>query len=181
MEIVMEKSKGVLYPILVASGVSITAFSLLGIAIVTGYIPDASSNEHVPIAQSLAAEVTPFGAKQSLNEMTQIKQLCHECGVVESIRIAAVAVNPHGLGALNGSVASDSTGSKPVQTISNRVNVAGVTNSGNGVAHSAQHLRYVVHINMDKGGYRTFYLDYQPDYRVGERVQLDHGNPIAAS
>lgn len=148
----MEKSSALLYPALVVSGVSVTAFSLLGIATMTGWIPYANSQERSPFMQSMVAAVTPLTLTVADEKSAQIKVPCHACGLVESIRMSEMAANTSSASATAGADAG-----KP------------------------RPLRYVVHVSMDEGGFRTFYLDHQPAYRVGERILLDHGNPIAVN
>lgn len=180
----MEKSKGVLYPALVVSGISVTAFSLLGIVTMTGWIPTASSHESSPIMQSMVAVVTPFELKSQDVKPDRSRQFCHDCGVVESIRISELAVKPSGPDAVasgaHGAVVEHSIGGGNAHTTLTLAGATSGADTGSGIEQktSAQ-LRYVVHVGMDDGGYRTFYLDRQPAYHTGERIRLAHGSPIA--
>ena len=149
----MEKSNAILYPALVVSGISVTAFSLLGIATMIGWIPYANPQERTPFMQSMVAAVTPLTLTSTAEKSVQIRVPCRTCGLVESIRMSEKAVNTTGAGATDGADAGKTT--RP--------------------------LRYVVHVSMDEGGFRTLYLNYQPAYQVGERILLDHGNPIAVN
>lgn len=149
----MEKSSALLYPALVVSGISVTAFSLLGIAAMTGWIPYANSQERSPFMQSMVAAVTPLTLTVADEKSAQIKVPCRTCGLVESIRMSEMAANTTRVSATEGA----DTGK------------------------NSRLLRYVVHVSMDEGGFRTFYLDHQPAYRVGERILLEHGNPIAVN
>ena len=166
----MERSNEILYPMLVVSGISVTVFSLLGIITLAGWVPYASSHEHPSVIQSLIAEVTPFELNPSIEEPAQnINPPCRACGVVESIRISAVATSTSRSTVFTSSVEAHGVPAQ-VGAAASRAYVGQDTR---------RHLRYVVHVSMNDGSYRSFYLDDQPVYRVGEQIRLDHGSPVA--
>jgi hypothetical protein len=72
MELIRERwleTRGLLYPLMVIAAIALIAFSLLGIATVTGWMPSALAHSDTPIA---APSENTFE--------------CAECGVLESVR-----------------------------------------------------------------------------------------------
>jgi hypothetical protein len=64
-------SRGLLYPLMVIAAIAVIAFSILGIATIMGWMPDALAN-----AQPGAAYKAGVGVTFE----------CAECGVLESLR-----------------------------------------------------------------------------------------------
>lgn len=175
MVIIMEKLDGVLYPALVLSGILVTVFSFLGIATMTGWIPYASSNEILSSVQNVSTDVATSAIIQKSGAV-QIAQQCLDCGEVDSISITEVEANLPSSGAISGNTYGIAIG--------NHAGISTISAAGDGAeneirTNTHQSSRFVVHVSMDAGGYRTFYLDHQPTYRVGERIKIDNGNPIA--
>ena len=84
----MEMFKEALYPVLVASGISVTAFSLFGIVAMTDWIPSSP----VPVAQSVTAKGMSVVTKRPPGKTsTQSTPPCRDCGSVQSPRTSATA------------------------------------------------------------------------------------------
>jgi hypothetical protein len=183
MEMMMEKTKGILYPALVVSGISVSAFSLLGMLTMTGWVPYAGLYERAAIQQEMQkddtadARVDTPAVDQTVAALAADKWQCQACGVVASIRLADPAANQAGPNAVSGSRLGTASGN--IGSAMSLVYIAGDTHAAN--MKNAHAVRYVVRVKMDGGGYRTFYLDHRPVYRVGERIRLDHGSPITMS
>ena len=76
------RGQGLLYPMMVIAAVAVIAFSILGIATVTGSLPSALSSpaaESEPQALGQSAEDASPDASRGAFE-------CAACGVIESIR-----------------------------------------------------------------------------------------------
>ncbi|MDR3392673.1 MAG: hypothetical protein P4L77_13160 [Sulfuriferula sp.] len=180
----MEKTKGMLYPALVVSGISVTAFSLLGMLTMTGWVPYAGLHERAAIQQEMQKDDTADAGvempavDQTVAAFAADKWQCQACGVVASIRLADSTVNQAGPNAVSGSRLGTVSGN--IGSAMSLVYIAGDTHAAN-MKNAGHAVRYVVRVNMDGGGYRTFYLDHRPVYRVGERIRLDHGSPITMS
>lgn len=171
----MNSSKGILYPTLVIAGITVTLFSLLGIATITGWIPKANSQDNVPMIQivkepaatAINSLSVPYGEAQAEQRKRLSQQqaapasVCHSCGRVTAIRTTEVTAN--GMGAVAGGV------------------LGAVIDEGAMEKHSKRQLRYSVHVKLDGGGYRTFYLDHAPDYSEGQRVRIVQGHPVPSA
>ena len=96
-----------MYPVLLIAGISVIIFSLLGIAAMTGLLPQAQSQPAVTAAASGRAVVDPGIVRQS-PEKTATTKLpaqrgngvktaavrCEDCGVVESVRMRTDSTTP---------------------------------------------------------------------------------------
>jgi hypothetical protein len=70
MELSRERSletRGLLYPLMVIAAIALIAFSLLGIATITGWMPNALAHSEIETARDVTFE-------------------CAECGMLESMR-----------------------------------------------------------------------------------------------
>lgn len=87
----MEMFNEALYPVLVASGISVTAFSLFGIVAMTDGIPSSSA----PVAQSVTAKGVSVETKRPPGKTsTQSTPPCRDCRPVGSIRASATIAQP---------------------------------------------------------------------------------------
>lgn len=200
----MEGPKSSLQTVLIISGVAVTVFSLLGIATMAGWIPHANSQGNVVAAQSVTPPVTtppqperkyterrqesrPAHNAGNMNgaQYAQVAPVCHECGVVQSIDVTQVASNdPSVLGTVAGGVlgalVGHQIGNGNGRTAMTVVGAAGGAYAGNQIEKKmTQQQRYVVHVRMDDGTYRTFYLTSPPPYAQGNRIRLENGAPVA--
>ncbi|MEQ1667924.1 MAG: glycine zipper 2TM domain-containing protein [Sulfuriferula sp.] len=191
----MNSSKGILYPVLLISGITVTLFSLLGIATITGWIPKANSQDTMPMSRIVENPATnvlsvPYGEAQAEQRKRFSQQqrvapatVCHSCGMVTAIRTTVIAAKPTGIGAVAGgvlgAVVGNQIGAGNGRTAMTIVGVASGAYAGNEVEkRSKSQLRYSVHVRLDGGGYRTFYLNHAPDYSEGQRVRIVQGHPV---
>lgn len=76
------QGEGLLYPMMVIAAVAVIAFSIVGIATVTGSMPNALSS---PAAES-EPRALGEGADSAAPDAARGAFECAECGVIESIR-----------------------------------------------------------------------------------------------
>ena len=201
----MEGPKSTLQTVLIISGIAVTVFSLLGIATMAGWLPHANSQDNVVAAQSATPPVTTpapqperkyterrqesrpaySAGNTSGAQYAQVAPVCHECGVVQSIDVTQVASNnPSVLGTVAGGVlgalVGHQIGNGNGRTAMTVVGAAGGAYAGNQIEKKmTQQQRYVVHVRMDDGTYRTFYLNSPPPYGQGNRIRLENDTPVA--
>jgi outer membrane lipoprotein SlyB len=196
----MNEPKGMLYPTLVVSGISVTLFSLLGIAAIAGWLPKANSEDavmatpsiNVPLHAPADTQTTRYGEATDAQrkQMYQPPQsvaksaVCHSCGTVSTIRATEVMAKPTGVGAVAGgvlgAVVGNQMGGGNGRTVMTVVGAAGGAYAGNEVEkrHNSQ-MRYTVYVRLDNGGHRTFYLNQPPHFNEGQRVRIEHGYPVS--
>lgn len=85
----MEMFNEALYPVLVASGISVTAFSLFGIVAMTDWIPSSPA----PAAQAVTAKGKPTETKRPAGK-TSPSPSCRDCKPGVSIRASATIAQP---------------------------------------------------------------------------------------
>ena len=182
-----------LYPTLLIAGISVIIASLLGIAAMTGLLPQAQSQpaltgqsvtEHQTTGQTPKKAVTakPPAQRASVTETAATR--CKDCGVVESVRTLERKGEGSGVGAVAGGVVGGILGNQ-VGGGSGRTAMT-VVGAGAG-AYAGHELEknmkrsaiFEVRVRMDDHSIRTFHLD-NPDVGVGQRIKVRDGRPIVA-
>jgi len=146
------------HPILIAAGVAVLLFSLLGAAALTGMLPSANTK--------------PGAAAK-----------CANCGVIEAIRSVQVKGESSGLGAVAGGVAGGVVGNqfgeggaKALLTIGG---AAGGAFAGDAIEKNLKkHTAWRVTVRLDDGTVRTLSQKAQPPFAVGDRVRIVNGSAI---
>lgn len=168
-----------LYPTLLIAGIAVIILSMLGIAAMTGLLPNAQSKSAEVIGESrrgpLAAlqdgHEAPRGAGQPATAAS-----CSLCGVVESVRVLQRAGEGSGLGAVAGGVVGGILGNQ----VGGGSGRTAMTVVGAGAGAYAGHeleknmnkkIRYQVRVRMDDGSQRTFTTS-RAEFDVGQRVQV---------
>jgi outer membrane lipoprotein SlyB len=153
-----------LYPLLVVAAVSVTLFSLLGIAGITGYPPLLSG-------QGGTAPLTSQAASRPVNAGSS----CQGCGVLESVSPLEPSGSGVGalIGALSGAVwgnfiGQDSNGG----AIALAGGLAGASTGHDIEQQGAQPEAWQIHIRMDDGTLHTINSRTLPEWRSGTRVKL---------
>lgn len=184
-----------LYPILLVAGISVIIASLLGMAAMTGLLPQAQSQSQpvTPAAKSAAtaradkapqpaAAAKPAAVRKP--ETTTAAVRCDTCGVVESVRAIESGGEGSGLGAVAGGVVGGILGN---QVGGGRGRTA-MTVVGAGAGAYAGHeleknmkrsVSYEIRVRMDDSSYRTIRTE-QPAVGVGQRVNVRDGRVVAA-
>jgi outer membrane lipoprotein SlyB len=194
------------HPILIAAGVAVLLFSLLGAAALTGFLPGAVSKSD-PVGMvapgSGAAPATPAQAQAQAQAPVRAaprpapvqKQLaqapavqnktaapCPSCGVIESVNAVQVKGEGSGLGAVAGGVAGAVIGNQfghgNGRTVMTVAGAAGGAYAGNEVEkHVKKHTAYKVTVRMEDGTVRNLTQSTQPPFAIGDRVRIN-GNAL---
>ncbi len=186
-----------LYPTLLIAGIAVIIVSMLGIAAMTGLLPQAQSQaiaERATAASDAkpAATAKTAAAKTASHKTAGSKTAppavaaarCTDCGVVDSVRAVEVKGEGSGLGAVAGGVVGGLLGN---QVGGGRGRTA-MTVVGAGAGAYAGHeveknmkkgVSYEIRVRMDDQSYRTFHAA-QPDVGVGQRVQVRDGQLVDA-
>lgn len=188
---------------LVIASISVIIFSALGIATMTGLMPNALSQKHEFSASSDAQGSSaqqyppaPTGHAATASQATTGRQAgepnypppsasrtaaaCANCGVVESIQPQEVKAQGSGLGiiagGLIGGVLGNQVGAGHGRDLATVAGAVGGGFAGNEIEKNARkQVNYVVRVRMDNGTVRSVTQAAQPGVAVGERVRLQHG------
>lgn len=196
----MEKRNGMLYPMMVIAAISIILFSVVGIATMTGFIPNAQSqrNEAAPYK---SADVSPevivdkkeneapvkekkIVASNNIERSRQVDYqsappICNSCGVVESVRAHEIKGQGSALGVVSGAVLGGIVGHQVGSGRGNDLATVAGAVGGGFAGHEVERnvkktTQYKVKVRMDDDSYRTFTLN-NPNVSVGEKVRVKNG------
>ncbi|HQR03124.1 MAG: glycine zipper 2TM domain-containing protein [Proteobacteria bacterium] len=157
-----------LYPALVTAAVCITVFSLVGIASMTGYLPQAHAEGEAGKATSIAPSKQVAATD------------CGNCGVVESVRAIEVKGSGSGTGAVIGGIAGALLGNGMGQgngrTAMTLIGGAGGAYAGNEIEkNSGRHTVWQTRVRFDNGNSRTYTSRSQPGVDIGSKVRVVDG------
>ena len=145
-------------PIVKIAAVAVIIFSAVGVGMMTGVIPGASSKN---AAQEVAKE-------------------CLNCGVIESIRLVEVKGEGTGVGAVTGGVVGAVVGSQIGQgkgkTVAEVAGAAGGAYAGNEIEKNMEkstHFR--VTVRMNNGSTRAITQKTDPGFKTGDSVKIENG------
>lgn len=189
-------SPALLYPILLIAGIAVIIASMLGIAAMTGLLPQAKSQS---VAQSTNERAAADGksaanssAKNAVAKTPGSKTApppvatarCTDCGVVDSVRVVEVKGEGSGLGAVAGGVVGgilgNQVGGGRGRTAMTVVGAGAGAYAGNEVEKNMKkNVSYEIRVRMDDNSYRSFQSP-QPDVGVGQRVKVRDGQLVSA-
>jgi len=112
--------------------------------------------------------------------------VCHDCGVVASIRTIETPGEGSGVGAVAGGVAGGAVGSQfgkgKGQIVGAVIGAVGGAIAGHEVERHVvrKHTQYEIAVKLDDGTMRTILQEAAPTWRQGDRVQLN-GNEIRSA
>lgn len=188
----MEQTKT--HPIMIAAGVAVLLFSLLGVAALTGVLPVATPTSGDPTAvaprdqpsqQPVARPGAQSGAQPAARPRVQPRTPapCANCGVIATIRPVEVQGKTSGLGAVAGGVAGGLVGSQFGHGASNTLltigGAAGGAFAGDAVeGRMKKQTAWRVTVRLEDGSVRTLQQASQPPLAVGERVRIVDGKSI---
>lgn len=184
-----------LYPAMVIAAIAVTLFSLLGIATMTGLLPQAHS------AADLAGNT--MANRQETNRQETLAMSgadvpggshagavasppCSSCGTVESINLVESKGQGSGIGAVVGGVAGALLGNTMGQgngrTAMTLVGAGGGAYAGNEIEKNTHKTSlYRIRVRLENGGLRTVYQRNPPVVAVGDRVKVLNGAVIQQS
>jgi outer membrane lipoprotein SlyB len=189
------RGPSLLYPTLLIAGIAVIIASMLGIAAMTGLLPQAQSqsvDERAAGSGEGKAAANGVGSSKTASKSSGNKTAppavaatrCADCGVVDSVRAVEVKGEGSGLGAVAGGVLGGVLGN---QVGGGRGRTA-MTVVGAGAGAYAGHeveknmkksVSYEIRVRMDDNSYRTFHAA-QPDVGVGQRVKIRDGQLVDA-
>lgn len=203
------RSPALLYPILLIAGIAVIIASMLGIAAMTGVLPQAQSqsvdergagggagktaakssekNAGSKIDSSKTASansaVKPPASKTTPPPAVAAAR-CTDCGVVDSVRAVEVKGEGSGLGAVAGGVVGgilgNQVGGGRGRTAMTVVGAGAGAYAGHEVEKTMKkNVSYEIRVRMDDNSYRSF-QSAQPDVGVGQRVKVRDGQLVSA-
>ncbi len=194
------RSPALLYPTLLIAGIAVIIVSMLGIAAMTGLLPQAQSqsveeraagnSEGKAAAKAATSKTASAGtaAKPSAGKTAPPPAVaaarCTDCGVVDSVRAVEVKGEGSGLGVVAGGVLGgvlgNQVGGGRGRTAMTVVGAGAGAYAGNEVEKNMKKsVNYEIRVRMDDNSYRTF-NSAQPDVGVGQRVKVRDGQLVSA-
>ncbi|MEN9783319.1 MAG: hypothetical protein RJA24_662 [Pseudomonadota bacterium] len=174
-----------LYPTLLIAGISVIIASLLGIAAMTGLLPQAQSQPALTAAAT-AKMVTVHPAAGQVPKKTAAKPVtrCNDCGVVESVRSMERKGEGSGVGAVAGGVVGgilgNQVGGGSGRTAMTVVGAGAGAYAGHEIEKNLKRsTTYEIRVRMDDRSTRTFHSD-NPDVGVGQRITVRDGRLAVA-
>lgn len=170
-----------LYPSMVIAAISVTVFSLLGIATLTGALPFAHSETRAVTVEE--SQVDNTDGDQAPNKMAAV---CPSCGTVESVRAVAVKGQGSGIGAVAGGVTGallgNNIGGGNGRTAATILGAAGGAYAGNEIEkNTRKHTSYRIRVRMADDSIRTLYQREAPGVSAGDRVKIVDGTVVQLS
>jgi len=195
--VAVRRAPALLYPTLLIAGIVVIIASMLGIAAMTGLLPQANSQAQSVSAQSPAVTGNSAGrddgqpaprAKPAPAKPVQAKPAvvaaarCADCGVVDAVRAVEVKGPGSGVGAVAGGVVGGILGN---QVGGGRGRTAMTVVGAGAGAYAGHELEknmnksagYEIRVRMDDNSYRTFNVS-QPEVGVGQRVRVRDGQLV---
>lgn len=186
-----------LYPSMVIAAITVTVFSLLGIASLTGMLPIAHSetvDTPYPAAALTAGDTPPAESKTAAEPRVAergsrkpvVAAACRNCGTVESVRLVEVKGEGTGLGAVAGGVAGallgNGMGRGNGRTAMTVIGGAGGAYVGNEIEkNTRKSTSYRIRVRMEDGSVRTLYQREAPGVAAGDRVRIVDGVAVQRS
>lgn len=197
----MEKSTSRLHPLLTAAAISITVFSAVGVATLTGLVPPSSGSQkeaaplEIPedtaraIEPAIAEPVTPPAANPAKKPVAKVTRVAEApqpvvqpgiFGTVQGVREVKQPGEHTAMGPIAGGVAGAVIGSqigggngKKVMTV---LGALGGAMAGKHIEKQARSTtRWEIDVRHDSGAYETVLSDVAPPYRPGDRVRVVDG------
>lgn len=180
-----------LYPTLLIAGICVIIASLLGVAAMTGLLPQVRSQASSQTGTDNTGGATPLRAKAAPEKTAATRSAgvspvtapaaarCTDCGVVESVKVIETRGEGTGVGAVAGGVVGGILGN---QVGGGRGRTA-MTVMGAGAGAYAGHeleknagksISYEIRVRMDDNSYRTLHAG-EADVDVGQRVRIRDG------
>ncbi len=186
-----------LYPTLLIAGISVIIASLLGIAAMTGLLPQAQSQPAVTVAATGMADPEHQAARQAPKKDAAAKSSaqragnaktaatrCKDCGVVESVRVMERKGEGSGVGAVaggvDGGILGNQVGGGSGRTAMTVVGAGAGAYAGHEIEKNLKrNATYEIRVRMDDHSIRTFHSD-NPDVGVGQRITVRDGRLVDA-
>ncbi len=181
----VRRAPALLYPTLLIAGIAVIILSMLGIAAMTGLLPQAQSQSQ-SLEERAAASKTALAknAGSKTAPPAVVAARCTDCGVVDSVRAVEAKGEGSGLGVVAGGVLGgvlgNQVGGGRGRTAMTVVGAGAGAYAGNEVEKNMKKkVSYQIRVRMDDNSYRTFH-SAQPDVAVGQRVKIRDGQLVGA-
>lgn len=178
----------VLYPALVVAAISVTLFSLFGIAALTGAMPVARSTPHASggVGAPASGQATKSAGQALVARPRATVATCGNCGKVESVTSVERPANTTGVGAvaggLTGALLGNQIGRGDGRAVMTIAGGAGGAYLGNKIEqNSRRSTAYKIVVRMDNGSLRTVYQTVPPNVVIGGPVQVVGNTVVAGS
>jgi outer membrane lipoprotein SlyB len=198
-----------LHPLIAAAAVAIMLVCLVGVAAMTGLLPNSNSegrskqevaelDAQAKAADAKAAEaqaaaeqaarkrdVARAAAKEDRNDDNSKTAVCHSCGRVEAVHTVQTAAKPSGVGVVGGAVVGgllgNQVGGGTGRTLATVAGAVGGGYAGNEIEKRTRTATtYQVRVRMGDGTLRTFPFNNVPPWHEGDRVRVVDGYLRAA-
>lgn len=200
----MQTPPKLLYPSMVIAAITVTVFSLLGIATMTGVLPLAhSTSSPAPGAALYAAasavpgtavepEAASGGYRANTNTGDATRRdpgtvpACRLCGTVEAVDLVETKGKGSGVGAVAGGVAGaligNSFGRGNGRTALTLLGAGGGAYAGNEIEKNVHKTSsYRVRVRLENGTLRAIYQHAAPAVTAGDRVRIVDGGVVRQS
>lgn len=154
-------------------------------------VPDSQYATHYPSRKNVARGPEPMPEERPGETAVATAgpapapiPVCQDCGVVQSINVTEVQSSSPSLvgsvlGGVLGAVVGHQIGNGNGRTLATVAGAAGGAYAGNQIGERVnRHQRYDIHVRMNDGSYRTYYLSAPPSFNTGDRVRLESGTPV---
>ena len=157
----MSATEGSSSPIVKIAAAAVIIFSAVGVGMMTGIIPGASSK----------------------NAAQEVVKECLNCGVIESIKLVELKGEGTGVGAVTGGVVGAVVGSQIGQgrgkTVAEVAGAAGGAYAGHEIEKNLNKSTYFrVTVRMNNGGVRTVTQKTDPGFKTGDSVRIENGTLV---
>jgi outer membrane lipoprotein SlyB len=198
------KSTHRLHPLVAAAAVGVLVVSLVGVAAMTGLLPNSNANKQSVAELNAAADQKAADAKTADEQaakardaarvaankaaakereddrVAQTPAVCLNCGRVESVRTVQSAAKPSGVGVVGGAIVGGLLGNQIGGGTGRSVaTVAGAVGGGYAGNEIEKRTRtattYQVRVRMEDGNIRSFPFNNPPQWREGDRVRVVDG------
>lgn len=182
------------HPLIIIAAIALILFCAAGVAAIMGWIPRGGADSDVPLAKSQPKAVTgkTHTETQTRTQPSQPKQVaavpaknvCRECGVIESVRTVEQAGDAKGLGAVAGGVVGgvvgNQVGSGRGQDLATVAGAVGGAVAGHQIEKYVKKTTvYQINVRFDDGTTRVLTRSQAPTWRSGDRVKVVDGNIVA--
>lgn len=193
-----------IHPLVAAAAVGVLLFSLVGVAAMTGLLPNSNSTnnskESVAELDAAAAAADKEAADKKIaaeqareRERANAKAeasppppaACNSCGRVEAVHTVQTAASPSGVGVVGGAVVGGLLGNQigggSGRTLATVAGAVGGGYAGNEIEkNTRKRTTYQVRVRMEDGKIRNFPYNNPPPWREGDRVRIVDGYLRAA-
>jgi outer membrane lipoprotein SlyB len=198
------KTTSRIHPLVAAAAVGVLVVSLVGVAAMTGMLPNSNANKQSVAELNAAADQKAAEAKAADEQAAKAREaariaankaaakagdddrvaqaaaVCHNCGRVESVRTVQTAAKPSGVGVVGGAVVGgllgNQVGGGTGRTLATVAGAVGGGYAGNEIEKRTRTATtYQVRVRMEDGNIRSFPFNNPPQWREGDRVRVVDG------